>query len=542
MQQHIIGDAATFLKPYQMTQVTVGDTQVVIARTRGGTYHALGAHCPHAGAPLEQGLLQGDTVMCAWHHACFDVRSGARTHPPAITNIPRYPLTVNDDGQLVLTLAPDDSARPFDNTGSNTMTVVVVGGGAAGHAAIEELRRSGFRGRLVLLTAEPHNPLDRTELSKGYLQGAVSGTEALRLRGDDWYSFHDVERVLGVNVTRLNLAEGVVYFTGAMQREQPLAYDRLLLATGSVPRTLPDVPRHLENVFVLRTVQDAAAIVEAAQAGQRVAVLGASFIGMEAAASLRAHGLDVTVITPEDAPFAGTFGGRVGAMIQAHHERENDITFIVGKRVKGIAMQGGRAVGVDMEDWTTIAADFVVMGVGVQPNTGFLRGSNLNMGDDGSLIVDKHLQTNSPGVYAAGDIARYENRRGMSERVEHWRVAQQHGVLVAHNIMGAEESVDDLVPFFWTQQHGGLQIQYVGHAARWEQIIYRGDVEAQDFIAFYIENERLRAAAGMKRARELCAVEFIVRDRLPLKPEQMADENFDLIRYAQTGLARLAMG
>jgi NADPH-dependent 2,4-dienoyl-CoA reductase/sulfur reductase-like enzyme len=289
----------------------------------------------------------------------------------------------------------------------------------------------------------------------------------------------------------------------------------------------------MDNVFLLRTRRDADRLLAQVGAGKHAVVVGGSFIAVEAAASLRARGVDVTVIAPHDAPFAHVFGERVGKVIQQHHERKNNITFQTGRRVKRITKHHGRAAGVELDDWTTVRADLVLLGLGVQPNTDFLRASTLNMGNDGSLIVNKHLQTNVPGVYAAGDIARYENRRGMSERVEHWRTAQQHGVLAARNMMGAAESVDDLVPFFWSRQRGGLGLLYVGHAAAWEDIVYRGDVEAGNFIAFYLENDRLRAAVSLGRDKEMCALEFILHNRLPLSPAQMQDDTFDLIAYAQ---------
>ncbi len=534
-KHHILGSAADFLDRRTMKRVELDGTACIITRDRDGDYHAIGAICTHEGAPLNDGLLVGDTIICPWHHACFDARTGARTQPPALNDVPHYPTHIDGDGNLVIDLEAHKAARPFSNRAQPDTTMIIIGGGAAGHAAAEEFRRSGFRGRVVMLSAEPYIPINRTVLSKGYLT-SDKAVDAISLRDRDWYTDRDIELVLAATVTRVDTSVQAVRFVNVSGNESVLYYDKVLLATGSTAKALPGSDG-LRNVFTLRTAQDAEAIARQVREGSRVVVDGASFIGMEAAAVLAKQGADI-LVAAEGVPFASTFGERVGAMIQRHYEKNLGVRFAIGARVQRVESEGDRATGVELQNWDMHDADVVLVAIGVTPNTAFLRSSNLNTTDDGGLIVRADMQTNAPNVYAAGDIAAFPDALNNPVRITHWRTAMQHGVIAARNMMGGDESVRDVVPFFWSRV-GGLNLAYVGHATQWERVLYRGSVEDGDFIAFLVSNEILRGAVGMGRDREMNALTMILRQGLHLTPQQMGDPDFSLVDYAVRGEAVL---
>jgi NADPH-dependent 2,4-dienoyl-CoA reductase/sulfur reductase-like enzyme len=345
----------------------------------------------------------------------------------------------------------------------------------------------------------------------------------------NWYAERDIELMLNTEVTGIDTKARTVR-TGDGESYR---YDKLLLAMGGTPRTLKNVPGvESAGVFLLRSLGDANAIIAAAEAGRRAVVVGASFIGLEVAASLRARDIEVTVVAPESVPFEMQFGAAVGEMFRRAHE-ENGVQFRFNNGVKQFNTDNGRVTGVELNGGETLPADFVVVGVGVRPATDFLKDSGLAMDEkDGSVLVNAHLQASDPNTFAAGDIARYESSGGQRARIEHWRVAQQHGMIAARNMLkeGAD-SVSQHVPFFWTNQ-AGIGLRYVGYSPKHDDVVFRGKAADRDFIAFYVADGKLQAAAGVKRDRDMDAIEFILRDGLPLTKEQMGDMNFDLVGYA----------
>jgi apoptosis-inducing factor 3 len=495
----------------EMKEVSAGDTRILLARV-GGEFHAVGATCPHYGAPLAEGALCGTRVVCPWHHACFDVTTGALTEPPALDSLPRYEVRV-EDGR-VLARVPDEAEdrvppRMSRRDSSDARLFVILGAGAAGYAAAQTLREDGFRGRIALVTREDRAPYDRPNLSKDYLQGQAE-PEWMPLRAEEFYREHDIGLLCGHEVTRVNADAKTVTFSSG----DTLAYDALLVATGGAARRLNIPGSDLKNVCLLRGFSDADSVIETAGRSKRVVVVGSSFIGMEAAASLRARGLDVTVVAPSREPFEATLGPEVGALFRRVHE-EQGVKFKLGAVV--YRFEGTSSVeAVTLEGGERIEADMVLVGVGVHPATGFLEGVTLN--EDGSVVVDAHMRA-ADSLYAAGDIANFPDpRTGERVRIEHWRTAQQQGRVAAHNMAGRRTAFDG-VPFFWTRQFG-TGLLYVGHASRWDEIIYSGDVAAQDFIAFYVKDGRVLAAAGVNRDRDMAALEELFR--LNLMPE--ADE------------------
>lgn len=492
----------------EMTQVTVAETDVLLVR-REDRFYAYQANCTHYGAPLAQGALSGDRIVCPWHHACFRASTGYQLEPPGLDSLEAYEVRV--EGGDVVVRVPEEPERrrivPMSRREkSDTRTFVVLGGGAGGEYAVEALREKGFGGRLVMITRERETPYDRPNCSKEYLQGEAP-EEWMFLRGEDFYAQRDIERMHGRTVARLDAAAKKLEFEDG----DKLDFDGLIICTGGVPRTL-DVPGvNLEGVFTLRSYQNSKTILNAGKTASRAVVVGASFIGMEVAWSLKELGLDeVTVVSPEQVPFAKPFGERVGRMIRTIHE-ENGVSFRLGHTVTEFRGDDQlRQVVVD--DGSVLDADVAVIGIGVRPATEFIEG--LEKAEDGAVLVDDHLRAGDD-VYAAGDIANFPDwRTDRRIRVEHWRLACQHGRVAGYNLAG-EDTPYRSIPYFWTA-HFGTSIRYVGHASSWDEIVYEGVPEEREFIAFYVEDGRVLAAAGSNRDKDMAAIEELMRrDLMP---------------------------
>ncbi len=526
MAEHTIGSADSLLNDGDMKRLELEGKPVVITRV-DGTYYAFGGNCPHYGAPLNEGLLKGHTLMCPWHHACFDVRTAVRLEPPALNDLARFPTHIKD-GQVIVSLPNDNERQPQGGVdGSDERTFVIVGGGAAGNSAAEQLRRAGYRGKIIILSAVSDVPLDRPNLSKDYLSGKAK-PEWMPLRDADWYAKRDIELRLDTRVSAVHPDKHSLL----LETGESLNYDKLLLATGATPRQLKNTPgTDLNKVFLLREQGDADAIIQAAEGAKNAVIIGASFIALEVAASLaKGRDLSVTVIGIEAVPFERVFGAEIGKLFQKEHEA-NGVHFHLSSEVEQITGQDGQVESVLLKSGERLPADLVVIGVGVQPNTAYLQNAGLKLeAKDSSVRVNHHLQTSDVDIFASGDIARYETGAD-SERIEHWRVAQQHGIVAANVMLGGDDEVGAHVPFFWTEQWK-LNVVYVGHATQWDEIIIRGNLDDKDFIAFYVAGGKLSAAAGSGRDREMDALEFILRDGPALSVEQMRDARYDLVKHA----------
>ena len=504
------------LKDGEMKQVAAGGTNILLARV-SGKYHAVGATCTHYGAPLAEGALSGERIICPWHHACFNVTTGDLEEPPALDALPRYEVRVENENVIVRLPedAPDRRTPPMTktDTAADARLFVILGGGAAGYAAAQTLREDGFKGRVVMVTRENRLPYDRPNLSKDYLSGHAE-PEWMPLRPDEFFSANGIEVQRDKEVVRVDAKAKTISFKGGEQ----LAYDALLVATGGAPRTLQIAGSDLKNVLALRSFADSDVIIAAADRAQRAVVIGASFIGMEAAASLKIRGLEVTVVAPDKTPFEKTLGGEIGALFQKIHE-DNGVQFRLGAKVARIT-GNGKVEAVELEAGERpeeIDADLVVAGVGVKPAMDFLVGVNLHK--DGGVVVDEHLRA-AADLYAAGDIAWFPSAlTGERQRIEHWRTALQQGRIAARNMAGKNIAYSS-VPFFWTRQFDSGLV-YVGHATSWDEIIFQGDVSARDFLAFYVKDGRVLAVAGMNHEREMAAIEELMRlESLP-HPDQL---------------------
>ena len=456
----------------EMREVVVGKTKVLLVRLKG-KFYAIGGECTHYGGPLAEGALSGHRVTCPWHQAVFDVMNGDLEEPLALDAEPCYEVRVEGDDVIVKVPKQAENRRTpamVRRDPADDRTFAILGAGAAGNAAAETLRQDGFTGRVVMIPQEPRLPYDRPNLSKGYLSGDA-GPETLPWRTPEFYRDHDIEvltgqRVAGVEVTlkTLTFADG-----------RTLAYDALLLATGGVPRQLEMPGAQWPNVFTLRSADDADAIIGAALPASRVVVIGTGFIGMEAAAALTKRGLAVTVVGHGSIPLMRQLGPEIGGMLRQAHE-EQGVVFRLGR--KPVRLEGdGRVQSVVLDDGEALPADLVLVGLGVKPATDILQGVKLNA--DGSVSTDRRLQV-TEGFYAAGDVARFPDwRDGSAIRIEHWRLAEQHGRVAAHNMAGRGVEFAGM-PFFWSEQFD-LFFQYVGHAESWDELIVHGDLAGRNF-------------------------------------------------------------
>lgn len=458
---------------------------VLLAR-HGGELFAIGAVCTHYGAPLEQGLLIEDTVRCPWHHACFSARTGEALRAPALDPVSCWRVERRDD--IAYVREKIERAQPPPPQGPAPKSIVIVGGGAAGNAAAETLRREGYAGRITLLSADDSPPCDRPNLSKGYLAGTAS--EASNpLRTADFYNQHDIELQLSTRVVSIDTASQHVQ----LENGGRVVYDALLLATGAEPVRLELPGEDLPHVHYLRTLADSRALVAKAIGSKRAVVLGASFIGLEVASSLRARNIEVQVIAPEKVPMEKILGRQVGEFTRALHE-QHGVRFHLGTTATRIGEHR-----VTLANGDSLEADLVVIGVGVRPAT--LLAQQAGLAFDRGVAVNEYLQTSVPGVFAAGDIARWPDRlTGDRIRVEHWVVAERQGQTAARNMLGQRERFE-AIPFFWTEQYD-FGLAYIGHAEHWDKIEIEGSLDQRDCTITYSRGNRKLAVAVIHRDLE----------------------------------------
>jgi NADPH-dependent 2,4-dienoyl-CoA reductase/sulfur reductase-like enzyme/nitrite reductase/ring-hydroxylating ferredoxin subunit len=476
----------------KMLQGHVGDAAVLLAR-RGKDFFALGATCTHYGGPLAEGLIVGDTVRCPWHHACFSLRTGEALHAPALSGVDCWSTEVSGGKVFVRGKASPARTVRFTPKSDSPRRIVIVGGGAAGFAAAERLRREGFQGELSMVSDDDAAPVDRPNLSKDYLAGTAP-EEWVPLRGDDFYTEQRIDLRLRTKVSSIDVRAREV----ALGDGSKLAYDRLLLATGAEPIRLSTPGMDLPHVFTLRTLSDCRAIIARAANARRAVVLGASFIGLEVAASLRARNIEVHVVAPEKRPMERILGPQMGDFVRRLHE-EHGVVFHLETTATAID-----AKQVTLKSGEAIDSDLVVVGVGVRPRLTLAEKAGLAI--DRGVSVNAYLETSAPDVYAAGDIARWPDpHSGADIRVEHWVVAERQGQTAALNMLGLRDKFT-AVPFFWSQ-HYDLPINYVGHAESWDELAIDGDIGARDCVLRYKRQGRVLAVASIYRDTESLTAE-----------------------------------
>ena len=461
----------------------VGDQEVLLVRS-GAEIFAIDAHCSHYHGPLADGIVAGGGIRCPWHHACFDLRTGEAVRAPALSPISVWQVE-QENGRIFVRRKREQAKTGGKAAASAPGKVVIVGGGAAGFAAAEMLRRQGFRGSIVMLSSEAAAPVDRPNLSKDYLAGSAP-EDWMPLRPDSFYAESNIDIRLSSEVSAIDARARQVSLAGG----GVIPYDRLLLATGAEPVRLPIPGADQPHVHILRTLADSRAIITSAGGARRAIVIGASFIGLEAAAALRAREVEVHVVAPEQRPMERVLGPGMGDFVRALHE-EHGVIFHLGDTVT--AIDGKRAT---LKSGGVLEADLVVVGVGVRPRLTLAEQAGLKL--DRGVVVDKFLETSIPGIFAAGDIARWPDPHSKENiRVEHWVVAERQGQAAARNMLGAREAFD-AVPFFWSQ-HYDVPINYVGHAEAWDEIDVDGDIMQRDCLLRYKRKGRVLAVASIYR-------------------------------------------
>jgi NADPH-dependent 2,4-dienoyl-CoA reductase/sulfur reductase-like enzyme/nitrite reductase/ring-hydroxylating ferredoxin subunit len=463
----------------------VDDERVLLVR-RGAEVFAVGAECTHYHGPLVDGLVVDDTVRCPWHHACFDLRTGEALRAPALSPLACWAVEQRD-GKVFVGARRARTTPPASGKGATGVpaSVVIVGGGAAGFAAAERLRREGYEAPIVMLSDDDAPPVDRPNLSKDFLAGAAP-EEWVPLRPASFYSKHAIDLRLGAEAVGIDVRSREV----ALADGSRVAYDRLLLATGAEPVRLSIPGADQPHVRTLRSLRDCREIIARALGARRVVVMGASFIGLEVAASLRARNLEVHVVAPGERPMEKVLGPELGNFVRALHE-EHGVIFHLGQTASAIDGRNVRLTGGDV-----LEADLVVAGIGVRPRVALAERAGLAV--DRGVLVDEYLETSVPGVFAAGDIARWPDPfTGERIRVEHWVVAQRQGQTAAANMLGQRERFA-AIPFFWSQ-HYDVPINYVGHAERWDELAIDGDIAAKDCLVRFERAGRTLAVASIFR-------------------------------------------
>eukprot|EP01119_Soliformovum_irregulare_P024148 TRINITY_DN858_c0_g1_i1.p1 TRINITY_DN858_c0_g1~~TRINITY_DN858_c0_g1_i1.p1 ORF type:complete len:536 (-),score=170.22 TRINITY_DN858_c0_g1_i1:40-1647(-) len=483
---------ASDIKEGELREVELGEGKVLLVK-KDGEIHAIGNKCSHYGAPMKKGAIANGRIRCPWHGACFSLKTGDIEDYPGVDGIHVYKVDI--EGNDVRVTAPKQSFTQWKKTPKfckahqdDKRIFAIVGAGPAGEMCAETLRKEGYTGRIVVFGKEKHLPYDRPKLSK-----ALSvQVDKILLRPESFYQENNIEVRLGEEVVSLDAATKTI----TTDRGDTIQYDQCFVATGGSPRTVPAPGADLANIFLLRDPEHASGIAAVAD-GKRIVVVGSSFIGMEVASLVVKKAKSVIVVGMESVPFERVMGPQIGLSLQRWHEN-NGICFRMKRVVKEFWGVDGAVSGVLLDSGEVLDAELVIVGAGVIPTTKFVKGVTLER--DQSIVCDATLKCGD-GLYAGGDIARYPfHYHPHSVRVEHWGMATFHGRTAALNMMGQKVEVKS-IPFFWTTQYG-KSIRYAGHALQFDDMIVDGDLKALNFLAIFVHNNKVLAAASMDAARD----------------------------------------
>ena len=395
--------------------------------------------------------------------------------------------------------------------------LVIVGASLTGAKAAEAIRETGFDGKVVLLGSEARPPYERPPLSKDYLRGEAD--EKPFVFDDGFYAERDVELHTGTNVTAIDPETSTVSIDGSPE----VSFDRLLIATGAEPRHLPLPGAELDGIVYLRTIEDSEALGGQLGEGTRVTVVGAGWIGSEVAASARQKGCEVTMIAPEDVPLERVLGKELGTFYLGVHTGEG-VNFMAGTGVTGFE-GSDRVESLTTDSGEKIESDLVVVGAGVLPRTSLAEGAGI--ATDNGILTGADLQTDSPGIYAAGDVANawhpfYEQR----VRVEHWANARRQGAAAGRAMAGDDVSYDE-IPYFFSDQYE-VGMEYVGFVTESDRSVYRGSVEEREFIAFWMNGDRVVAGMNVNVWDVSDTISDLIRSRTEVDTAKLTDSDVDL--------------
>uniref|UniRef100_A0A1A8CMW1 Rieske domain-containing protein n=1 Tax=Nothobranchius kadleci TaxID=1051664 RepID=A0A1A8CMW1_NOTKA len=425
------------LQDGQMREVAVDDQKVLLVRIQG-QYSAVGSRCSHYSAPLIKGALVGDRVRCPFHGACFNVRTGDIEEYPGLDSIPSYKVKVED-------------------------------------------------GHIVIVTKDSLPPIDKPKLSKAMNLESSS----ILLRSGDFYQQYAIEMWTGKEVVSVHPADKVVKMSDGTSKR----YDQLLIATGCRARPLSCPGSDLKGVHLLQSYDDAKEI-HSSSVGQRAVVIGASFIGMEVASYLSDKATSVALVGSASYPFEKSLGPEIGKMTMAMLEEKN-VKFFMNDRVTEIRGENGKVKNVVLSSGAVLEADVVIAGIGVIPNSDFLAGSKVAVDSGKAVIVDKYMRTNIPDIFSAGDVTSFplSIRGDQQVNIGHWQMSHSHGKVAALNMLKKPTKIES-VPFFWSAL-AGKSIRYTGYGEGYTEILVKGKVEERKFLAFYIKDEEVVAAASL---------------------------------------------
>jgi 3-phenylpropionate/trans-cinnamate dioxygenase ferredoxin reductase subunit len=404
---------------------------------------------------------------------------------------------------------------------TTSSTFAIVGGGLAGAKAAEALRDNDFDGHVVLFASEEHLPYERPPLSKEYLAGKKS-LDDFTTASSAWYRDHHVELQLGTEIMGVDPKQHTVELPDG----STVRYDKLLLATGSRPRRPPIPGADAPNVHYLRTIDDAATLNSSLVEGSSLAVVGAGWIGLEVAAGARERGVAVTVVEATEVPLQTSLGKELGEVFAKLH-RDHGVDLRLGATVDEITTSDGTATGLKLGDGSTVAANNVLVAVGAAPNTALAEQAGLTTGD-GGVLVDASLRTSDPDIFAVGDIAAAEHPLfGVRVRTEHWANALKQPAVAAAGMLGKPAEYTEL-PYFFTDQYD-LGMEYVGHAPDYDRVVFRGDVDGREFVAFWLDRDnRVLAGMNVNIWEGLDDIKALIRSQEPVDPERLADPSAPL--------------
>ncbi|CAJ1063748.1 apoptosis-inducing factor 3 [Xyrichtys novacula] len=507
------------LQDGQMMEVEVGHHSVLLTRSEG-RYSAIGNQCTHYGAPLSKGCIVGHTVRCPWHGACFNVHTGDLEEYPGMDCLPCHKVKIQNNKVYVSinkkTLGHEKRLKNMGGAMEGvTHTILLLGGGAASLICAEVLRQENFGGRIIVATRDELLPYDKTRLSK--VMNVES--DSILLRRMEFFHKYDIEVWLRKEALSVDTDKKTVTFQdGSVQ-----SYDQLLISTGCRAKGLDLPGMKLGNVKMLETPEDARQI-HAACLGCNVVLVGTSFVGMEIASYLIDKASSITVIGSSEMPYQNTLGREIGKVTMMMLSEKN-VKFYMNDNVTDVRGAEGKVKEVVLKSGTVIPADVLIVGIGIKPNSEYLRGNKIQMDSKNFVIVDKYMRTNIPDVFCAGDLATFPLKMAKNRMVNigHWQMAQAHGRIAALNMMAKQTELSS-VPFYWTVLLGKT-IRYAGYGEGYTEIVMKGKFEDRKFLALYIKDDEVVAAASLNYDPAVSAVaERLVAGKIITKKEAESDD------------------
>jgi len=482
----------------EVKECSLGEGKILLVKDKAGQLSAVGSKCTHYSAPLKSGAFCDGRIRCPWHGAAFDGKTGDIEDFPGMDSLPCFDVKVVGEDIIVSGDANEvktskRTKKMVKRDASDKRTALIVGGGPAGTTCAETLRQNGFTGRIVMSCKESWLPYDRPKLSK-----AMSiKPDKIYLRQADFFKNYDIEVLLGNEVVEFNGENK----NAKLKDGQIIDFDMALLATGGFARTLPVPGSDALNIFVLRDAEDANKVLDATNS-KHVVIVGSSFIGMETASCIVKQCKSVTVLGMEKTPFERVLGVQVGAALRKFHEK-NGIQFKMEAVAKEFIVKNNLVCEVILNNGEQIPADVVVLGAGIIPSTGYIKNGVKFNPRDKSVMCDVNMKAGE-GIWAAGDMATFPffGLDNKEVRIEHWGMAQYHGMVAGLNMVGKTTPARS-VPFFWTTIFG-KSIRYAGYALEYDDVIIDKpengfEPDTLNFVAYYAKGERIYAVCSMNR-------------------------------------------